>query len=83
MDHDFCAKFRSEIKSHGLVTVVNELLHSSSEKIELKKMYIARECKKNAFAGKMVEACNAVVARDSRMRMPVFSLKKELGLPTF
>ena len=82
LNHEFCQKFRAEIKSHGLVTVVSELIASNSDKVELKKLYIARECKKNAFAGKMVEACNAVVARDSRMRMPVFSLKRELGLPT-
>lgn len=82
LDHEFCSKFRSEIKSHGLVTVVSELLASSSDKVELKKQYLVRESRKNAFADKLVAACDAVVARDSRMRMPVFSLKRELGLPT-
>ena len=84
LSHDFCEKLRSEIRSYGLESVVSEILKSSnSDKVELKKMYLARECKKNTFAGKVVEACKVVVARDSRMRMPVFSLKQELGLPTF
>lgn len=82
LDHEFCSNLRAEIKSYGLVPVVSEILTSNSDKAKLKKEYVARECKKNAFAGKMVEACNAVVARDSRMRMPVFTLKQELGLPT-
>ena len=83
LDHDFCEKLRGEIRSHGLESVVSEILNSSnSDKIEKKKMYLARECKKNTFAGKLVEACNTVVARNRQMRMPVFALKRELGLPT-
>lgn len=82
LDHDFCSKFRSEIKSHGLVTVVSELLASSSDKVELKKQYLVRESRKNAFADKLVAACDAVVARDRRTRIPVAALKQELGLPT-
>ena len=80
LNHDFCDKFRSEIKNHGLVTVVSELIASNSDKVELKKRYIARECRKSAFAGKFKEACDTVAARDGRAKASVFMLKQEIGL---
>ncbi|MEE6208201.1 MAG: hypothetical protein VZR95_09135 [Alphaproteobacteria bacterium] len=78
LNHDFCAKFRAEIKNQGLVAVISELLVSSSEKVALKKKYLARECKKNAFAGKFTEACDTLVGRDRRMSFPVSTLKQEI-----
>lgn len=78
LNHDFCAKFRAEIKNQGLVAVLAELLVSTSEKVALKKKYLARECRKNAFAGKFNDACAILVERDRRMSFPVSSLKQEI-----
>ena len=74
LNHDFCSKFRSEIKARGLKYVVIELLHSASEKVELKKSYLARECRKNAFQGRMIIRFDA----DSKKYLyDIIDIKKE------
>ena len=78
LNHDFCVKFRAEIQNQGLVSVINELLFSTSEKVALKKKYLARECRKNAFAGKFAEACATIVERNRRLSHSVYSLKQEI-----
>lgn len=84
LSHEFSVKLRNEISRYGLVTIVREMVvDSQSEKTALKKAYISRECcKKNAFKGKFLEACVAVVAAERTMVGPILELKKELGLVT-
>ena len=78
LNHEFCAKFRAEIKSNGLAAVISELIVSTSEKVALKKQYLARECRKNSFVGKFDDAVAILVERDRRMRTPLMSLRKEI-----
>jgi len=78
LNHDFCAKFRAEIKNQGLVAVISELLVSTSDKVALKKKYLTRECRKSSFAGKFTEACDTLVGRDRRISFPVSTLKQEI-----
>ncbi|MBO6281681.1 MAG: hypothetical protein J6N49_04015 [Alphaproteobacteria bacterium] len=78
LNHEFCAKFRAEIKDHGLIAVISELLVSTSDKVALKKKYLTRECRKNAFAGKFTEACATIVERNRRLSHSVYSLKQEI-----
>ena len=78
LNHEFCAKFRAEIKNKGLVAVISELLTSKSEKVALKKKYLARECRKNAFVGKFTEACETLAKRDRHLSHPVLALKQDI-----
>ncbi|MCQ2735342.1 MAG: hypothetical protein MJ212_05290 [Alphaproteobacteria bacterium] len=83
LSHEFCVKLRGEISRYGLKTIIREMvIDNQSEKTALKKAYISRECKKNAFKGKFLEACVDVVAAERTMVGPVLDLKKELGLVT-
>ncbi|MBQ8481278.1 MAG: hypothetical protein IJ532_01935 [Alphaproteobacteria bacterium] len=78
MNHEFCAKFRQDIKARGLQYVVVELLTSTSEKVPLKKQYLARECKKPAFAAKIEEAITSVGNNDRSLRPALNSLRTEI-----
>lgn len=78
MNHEFCAKFRQDLKAHGLKYVIVELLTSNSEKVPLKKQYLARECKKPAFAAKIEEAITAVGDSNRSLRPALNSLRTEI-----
>lgn len=78
LDHDFCEKFRGEIKARGLAYVVSELLNSSSDKVTLKKQYLARECRKSSFRGKFKEACDALGQNNRQLRPSLMSLTAEI-----
>jgi len=78
LNHEFCAKFRKDLKAQGLKAVVIELLTSKSEKVPLKKQYLARECKKPSFAAKFEEAFAAVKRDNSALRPALNSLRTEI-----
>lgn len=78
LEHEFCSKFRQEIKKSGLKQVVVELLTSQSSKVPLKKEYLARECKKPSFAAKIEEAMKALGESDRSLRPALYSLKAEI-----
>lgn len=76
--HEFCAKFRADLKKHGLKQVVVELLTSQSDKVPMKKQYLARECKKPAFAAKVEEALTALGNDNRSLRPALQSLRTEI-----
>ena len=77
-NHEFCAKFREDLKKHGLKYVVVELLTSQSDKVPLKKQYLARECKKPSFAAKVEEALTALGNDNRSLRPALQSLRSEI-----
>ena len=79
LDHAFCAKFRGEIKAYGLKQVIKDLVSSTSEKVPLRKMYLARECKKNAFRAQFQTACEAL-KYDRQLRPAVQAIQNEIVL---
>lgn len=78
LSHEFCAKFRKDLKAQGLKNVIVELLTSKSEKIPLKKQYLARECKKPSFAAKIEEAIAAVKQDNCSLRPALNILRTEI-----
>ncbi|MBR2137000.1 MAG: hypothetical protein IJ852_03450 [Alphaproteobacteria bacterium] len=80
MDHQFCAKFRKELASKGIASIVTELIVSKSEKVPLKKQYLARECaKKKAFKAQVSNACKQVLpAVSAQDRIKIIELHREL-----
>ena len=79
LNHEFCAKFRRDLKEQGLARVIVELLTSTSEKVPLKKQYLARECKKPAFAAKINDAITSVGNANRSLRPALNSLRTEIG----
>ena len=78
LDHSFCTKFRQELQSYGVKQVLKDLLVSTSEKVPLRKMYLARECKnKNAFRTQFVLACEEL-KQDRTLRPAVLSVQNEI-----
>ena len=78
LNHEFCAKFRKDLKAQGLKAIVIELLTSKSEKVPLKKQYLARECKKPAFAAKIEAAISEVKQNNSALRPALNALRTEI-----
>ena len=78
MNHEFCVKFRRDLKARGLKYVIVELLTSNSEKVPLKKQYLARECKKPAFAAKIEEAFTSLGDSNRSLPPALDSLRTEI-----
>lgn len=78
LKHEFCAKFRRDLKERGLKYVIVELLTSNSEKVPMKKQYLARECKKPSFAAKVEEAIKDVGNDNRALRPALNSLREEI-----
>lgn len=78
LDHKFCAKFREDIERYGLKQVVMDLLFSTSEKVPLRKQYLARECsKKNSFRAQFKNACAELMV-DRKIRPAVMAIQQEI-----
>lgn len=80
MNHDFCAKFRAELKAYGLKQVVIDMLNSSrEEKVELKKQYLAREVqKKQKFLAEFNTVCLTIGDENRQLRPTIAELKKQI-----
>lgn len=78
LDHDFCTGFRDDLKRYGLEHVVTELLTSKSDKLPLKKQYLARECRKKSFAAKFNEALATVGDNNRSLRLGIIGLREEI-----
>lgn len=78
LNHEFCAKFRKDLKAQGLKNVIIELLTSKSDKVPLKKQYLAREYKKPSFAAKVEEAMAAVKQDNHSLRPALNALRLEI-----
>ena len=78
LTHEFSAKFRRDLKERGLKYVIVELLTSNSEKVPMKKQYLARECKKPSFAAKVEEAIKDVGNDNRALRPALNSLREEI-----
>lgn len=77
LDHAFSAKFRKEIQAYGLKQIIRDLM-SSNNKVEQKKLYLARECsKKNTFRAQFENAC-AELKIDRQLRPAVMLIQKEI-----
>ncbi len=78
LDHSFCVKFREDIERYGLKQVIRDLLFSTSEKVPLRKQYLARECsKKKSFRAQFENAC-AELKIDCRLRPAIIAIQKEI-----
>lgn len=78
LDHSFCVKFREDIERYGLKQVIRDLVVSTSEKVPLRKQYLARECeKKNSFKNQFVAAC-ADLKADRQLRPAIMAIQKEI-----
>lgn len=79
LDHEFCAKFRTDLKTRGLKYVIVELLTSNSDKVGLKKLYLIRECnKKSGFAAKVEDAMTSVGETNRDLRSALKTLRQEI-----
>lgn len=79
LNHEFCDKFRGEIKARGLAYIVKELLTSSSAKVPLKKKYLARECaKKKKFAAAFKQVCEEIKENNRSLKSALTSLQQEV-----
>ena len=78
LDHSFCAKYRKEIKAYGLKQAVCDLL-SSTNKVELKKKYLAREAeKKESFKAELIAACDSLISTDRKLSLAVRAIQAEI-----
>jgi hypothetical protein len=78
LDHSFCVKFREDIERYGLKQVIHDLLFSTSEKVPLRKQYLARECsKKSSFRAQFENAC-AELKADRQLRPAIIAIQKEI-----
>lgn len=78
LTHEFSAKFRQDLKARGLKYIIVDLLTSNSEKVPMKKQYLARECKKSSFAAKLEEAIQEVGNDNRALRPALNSLREEI-----
>ena len=78
LTHEFCAKFRKDLKAQGLKSIVIELLTSKSDKVPLRKEYLRRECKKPAFAAKIEAAISEVKQDNCSLRPALNILRTEI-----
>ncbi|MBR1825334.1 MAG: hypothetical protein IJ770_01965 [Alphaproteobacteria bacterium] len=78
LDHTFCAKFRADIDRYGLKQVIRDILVSTSDKVPMRKQYLARECQKKAnFRTQFVDACSELMA-DRQIRPAVIAIRQEI-----
>ncbi|MBQ7633103.1 MAG: hypothetical protein IJS88_03210 [Alphaproteobacteria bacterium] len=76
LDHAFCSKYRKEIKAYGLQQAIRDLL-TSTNKVELKKQYLAREVeKKESFKADFVAACDSIISADRKLMPAVRAIQK-------
>lgn len=78
LNHEFCVKFRTDLKTRGLQYIIVELITSTSDKVSLKKAYLARECKKSSFVAKLDEALTSVGDTDRSLRPALTTLRQEI-----
>ena len=75
--HDFCVKFRGEIKAQGLQQVIRDLVTSTSDKVPLRKEYLTRECKKNSFRNQFQMACETLMM-DRQLKPAIRAIQQEI-----
>ena len=79
LDHEFSASFREEIAGNRLKGVIAGMIDSKSEKLPLKKMYLARECrKKKAFRVQVEQVFMALCKERPQMALAYSNLKAEI-----
>lgn len=78
LDHAFCSKYRKELKAYGLQQAVRDLL-ASTNKVELKKQYLAREAeKKESFKAEFIAACDSIICADRKLMPAVRAIQNEI-----
>ncbi len=75
---EISAKFRDELKAHGIMNAVLTVLDSKSEKNEVKKTVLSQQCRKKEFKTKFLAACEAIKATYPSKRMAVKNLSAEI-----
>ena len=79
LDHEFSASFRQEIAGNKLKGVIAGLIDSKSAKLPLKKMYLARECKKKkSFRVEVEKAISSLCKERPQMALAYTNLKAEI-----
>ncbi|MBQ9270860.1 MAG: hypothetical protein IJ218_01160 [Alphaproteobacteria bacterium] len=79
LEHDFCVKFRGDIERYGLQQAIKDLVISTSQKVPLRKSYLARECKKKtSFKNQFIAACDALKKSDKQIKQAVMALQQEI-----
>ena len=78
LDHAFCEKYRKEIKAYGLKQAICDLI-SSTNKVELKKKYLAREVeKRDTFKAELIAACDSLISTDRKLSLAVRAIQAEI-----
>ena len=78
LDHTFCSKYRKELRAYGLQQAVRDLI-TSTNKVELKKRYLAREVeKKESFKADFIAACDSIISADRKLSPAVRAIQKEI-----
>ena len=79
LDHEFSAGFRQEIAGNRLKGVIAGLVDSKSSKLPLKKMFLARECKKKkSFRVEVEKAIASLCKERPQMALAYTNLKAEI-----
>ena len=79
LDHEFSTSFRQEIAGNRLKGVIAGLVDSKSAKLPLKKMFLARECKKKKSFRIQVEGAIAALCKERpKMALAYANLKAEI-----
>lgn len=80
LTHDFCSKYRKELKSYGLQQAVHDLISSTNNnKVDLKKKYLSREVgKKESFKTEFIAACDSLISTDRKLIPAVRALQREI-----
>ena len=79
LDHEFSASFRQEIAGNKLKGVIAGLIDSKSAKLPLKKMYLARECKKKkSFRVEVEKVISSLCKERPQMALAYTNLKAEI-----
>ena len=70
--------FREEIQKYGIRAAIVNVLQSKSEKVAVRKVVIAQQCRKNSFRKEFEQACAELNASMPNVRCGLRMLRREV-----
>ncbi|MBR3662614.1 MAG: hypothetical protein IKN67_04980 [Alphaproteobacteria bacterium] len=72
---EIAAKFRDEIKHHGVVNAILSVLDSTSDKVAVKRQVLEQQCRKKSFAKDFADACDRLIASYPKRKLEIREFK--------
>ena len=70
--------FREEMQKYGIRAAIVNVLQSKSEKVAVRRVAIAQQCRKNNFRKEFEQACTEIHATMPDMRFSLHALCSEV-----